>query len=699
MMLKKKKLPYYFLLFLLTTGASLILGLLSFGGMYVLFPLLPLAIASFALSVSYEGEIYLQNIKGALSKLFKPFHAQRQLAKQFLLENFPKQLNDETPQFFKDYAKQLRLYKAYENKYLTKECLKRKQQIAKTIFDMEKWFALELFTKGKSQQSQYQKDLQNWLQNEENVAKKENLTKELIKQKRVSVAVKIFSILSASFMSLGTTYLLVEVFSAIPILAAMSFAAWPIIIVPMAIIAGTAYGLLTYNAVTDMINNRTLQNWYNSLKNDFEKDGITIKNIFQAITAVALLSLAVALTVCTMGTWWTVAKESRPLFNWMKKMPGFIMGIYNPAVAGISALIFNLQNTSESMDLLKGIPDIFRDLYKGFIASINFLKTKENILQILNPFRIILKLTITPLRILLFLGHLISIGVTSDRVPGISQVFTALLGIISEGFEDLHYFFEHSHSDEKEDKNELVQKFDEDFNDLNYFNEIHVDCHHNESEPEQQTKLSKLLEERRNEHNHSHGLDLPTQVLKLIFAPLYFLAATWDWLSSKNNTDGKTNLTFKQALNKQWHGNIEQTINITHEPKLSREWQKEHTKFHIEKFKAKHLNLNNIWIRKDIAKEKIKGLDEIATHIDNLNKPNPSAQSISEENEPTSKKLDEQAHNETHLNDISSFLTQAKTNEVFQKPRLFGLFGLFKPETQEFVENKFDRVISNKYSG
>ena len=48
------------------------------------------------------------------------------------------------------------------------------------------------------------------------------------------------SILSALFMGLGSTYLLVNAFSAIPIIAAIPFTIWPLFIVPMAGIAGAA---------------------------------------------------------------------------------------------------------------------------------------------------------------------------------------------------------------------------------------------------------------------------------------------------------------------------------------------------------------------------------------------------------------------------------------------------------------------------
>ena len=61
-----KKTLRYLAWALLTLGASLILGFLSFSGLWVLLPSLPWAFTAMALAVSYEGEIYLQNI------LFQP---------------------------------------------------------------------------------------------------------------------------------------------------------------------------------------------------------------------------------------------------------------------------------------------------------------------------------------------------------------------------------------------------------------------------------------------------------------------------------------------------------------------------------------------------------------------------------------------------------------------------------------------------
>lgn len=97
-----KKIPYNLALILLTAGASIILGFLSFSGMYALYPLLGLAFATFALSVAYEGEIYLQNIKGALTKLFKSDYLEHRMAKEYLLDHFPDNTEEEEcPQFSK----------------------------------------------------------------------------------------------------------------------------------------------------------------------------------------------------------------------------------------------------------------------------------------------------------------------------------------------------------------------------------------------------------------------------------------------------------------------------------------------------------------------------------------------------------------------------------------------------------------------
>jgi hypothetical protein len=654
--IKLKRIPYNLALILLTAGASLILGLLSFGGMYVLAPTLPvvlaafivpLAFAAFILSVAYEGEIYLQNIKGALAKLFKKSYIEQHLTREYLLQNLPEDNDEECPQFFKDYKAQLRLLTLFGHKTLDKESKFRKKKVEKTLSDMEQWFAKQLFKSAKQpedEQTAYAKELQKWLALHEQNQWQERLKK----RTNQFIGVKVFSALAALFMGFGSIYLMAEVFPVIPFLAIIPFAFWPVLIVPMALVAGTAYGLLTYNAITDLINNDTILRWYHKLRDDLSK-GFTARNLFMTVTAVFLAALAIALTVCTAGTWWTIASNvnAQPLFEWMKKIPSFIMGVINPIITGLSAISFNLQNTAESLEMvdeaLKSKQNIFQKMYHSVVDGFKAVRESENWLQIANPFRLVLKLSITPLRILLFLGHLVSVALTSDRMPGVPQIFAALVAIISEGFEDAHYFAGHEH----------------------------------EQESEQEHDSKALLKDRiENASGHGHSLDIPTWLLKTIATPLYALAAAWDSLTSKLNPNKtpsgehtecsdhsapRRHLTLGEAWNKQRGIIQEERVELPAEArKPSPLWQKEHVLSLIE---HKESHLADATFNSQIAQDKVKQLALLKTAV----------------------------RTTSSITAVTERLQTEKQNPVYNQHRLFALQS-DKTETQEFIEQLPERV-------
>lgn len=616
-----KKIPRNLLLLLLTIGASLILGFLSFGGMFALWPILPLAFAAFGLSVAYEGEIYLQNIKGAFNKLFKRDYLKHQLANKYLHEHLcalsatpespatpdaarvdgsseegasliqPTTAPEENAkysnaQFFIEYNKQADLLRDFGHKHLSKASRLRKKQIEKTMRDMEKWFASKLFSNKApgSTGTPIEVELLAAL----NAEKREEYKALLTKRSRTFQGVKAFSALAGAFMSLGTTYLLVEAFSIIPFFAALPFAMLPMFIVPMALIAGAAYGFLTYNAVTDMISNDTLRKWFFKIGKDLREH--PVRGSIMAVAAIILVGLAVALTICTAGTWWTIAQETRPLFTWMSRMPGFIMGIINPIITGLSAVVFNLQNSSETLELADNVA---RRISTPTVATAGLehptsptLLERENRWQIGNPFRLLLKITVMPLRVLLFIGHLISIGVTADRVPGMSEVLSALLGIISEGFEDFHYFFGHDH------KHGPVSK---------------------------EAMLKERLE---GGHGHNHDVDLPTRALKLIFSPIYLLAAIWDWVASLKNDGSRKILSFDQAWNKQMGIHEEEEVPVRADAERpSAAWQVEHTVYRIKRYQEKH----TAYVGRSVAKAKDSELTTLAEEIQSLVAPSATA--------------------------------------------------------------------------
>ena len=259
--------------------------------------------------------------------------------------------------------------------------------------------------------------------------------------------------------------------------------------------------------------------------------------------------------------------------------------------------------------------------------------------QILNPFRLILKITIMPLRILLFLGHLIGIGVTADRVPGVPQLLSTLLGIISEGFEDLHYFAGHAHEH----------------------------THHHEQEApvkrlptsdERSEHLNALLKKRLGkEHGHHHNLDLPTRLLTFLFTPMYGLAALWDWAASQSNP--KHVLSLKDAWNKQRGHKVKAFAHSQRSLALSTvvgsKWQKEHAVYCLERFKTKDKGL----MGRTLTRQKREALTELQYAI---------------------KQTDQS---------LVSLLEEAKTNKLYQTHRFFPIG---KTATTAFLEQLPQRI-------
>lgn len=652
MALKLRKTPYYTILSLLTLGASTILGFLCFGGMYTLWPVLPLAATALVLSVVYEGEIYYQNIKGSLKKLTKVNFNEREVTNEYLLKHFPDDLAAANcPSFFKDYALQLAIVHKYSHKRLDKASAARKQQAEKKLRDMEKWFSEQLLARkaGKAAETPYEKEMAEWFSQQKDL--NTEIDAALYKRRVTSWIAKGFSVLAGLFMTAGTTYLLVGTFTVLPMLA-IPQVLLPAIVLPLAIIAGAAYAMLIYNAITDMIANDTIRKGIKKIVDDW-KSGDFAKRahaIFMGITLTLLAGLAVVLTICTAGTWWTIAKTAQPLFAWMSQMPSFIMGVINPIVVGIASIIFNIQNTfttaamiDQSLRPSEAVQDhqhkkkeslgFFARIGQYFTKKFNKLRAEQNWLQILNLPRILLRLVMIPLRIILFVGHIASMGVGDDRVPGIPAIVSAILSTISEIFEDGHYFMH-----------------------------IAGSHHHHHSH-----KTKDMLNERLNkEHSHNHDVDLPTRFLNLVFSPVFLLAASWNYLASQLNSDQKHVLDFNTAWEQQWGLKPEKSVQHKTTQSTSDAWRREQAVYRIDRFRTKHLQ--SALLNKDIALAKDLALSDLQAEL---------------------KKMDA---SEIATN-LSTTLTNAqdKNKEVFAAQRFF-VQASKQTATQEFLATLTSRL-------
>lgn len=476
-----------FSVYLLTGGASLYLGLLSLGGMYALVPLVPLAVLSFVLSVAYEGEIYLQNLNQAVKKLLKSDSLKRAMTKtylKYLFDAHPDLLRSQqdSPRFFHDYLELL------QSSHHSKRAKKR-------LKDLEKMFAELVFENGEDDPPLYQKELRDWLNQRSDDLKPEAWRAYKEKQATLQSMIALpLSILAGIFSALGTTFLLFETITIVPVLAAISLNVWYVAVPPLALAAGVAYGLLTYNCTTDFMMNNPFSNWFGKIKRMWNENH-TIEAVVMGVAFTVLCGLAGALTICTGGTWLTIVDENSSIYRFITALPKWVMGLMNPIVITLSSLAFNLQNTSASLSLFKSFfmaPLVaIGALYQGIAKQVQAAWARESWLQFLNPFRFLYQCLFQPLRLVLFLGHLISIGVTSDRVPGLSKLFSAFLGFLAELGEDTHYFFGHEcggagHS------------------------------------------IEETLEEHLEGDGHQHNLDLPTRFLEITLTPLDLLRHLWN---------------------------------------------------------------------------------------------------------------------------------------------------------------------------
>jgi len=633
--MKMEKIIRYFFLLLFTVGASLILGLLSFAGMYVLWPFLPAAIVTFFLSVGYEGQIYFQNIKQTFKKIAKTFKTdffKNKLSNDYLRDNFPKDLDSSCPTFFHDYKKQLCLLHQFEHKELDDESKIRKRRVKKNLKDMEEWFATQLFSSKKKNglKSKYKSELHEWLNQPEQARKTQALEGELFYQPVAYIGALLFSVISALFMAAGSSYLLLAVFSSVTWLASIPLGGLPIIIVPLAILAGAAYGLLIFNAVTDMIANDTLYKWYEKICKDWN-DGHVLHSLIMGSVAAILAILAIIFTVCTAGTWWTVAQTSHPIFSWMSKMPTYVMGIITPIILGIGSIVFNWENTSETLKFIdekikqyttvENVSTLFENIGISIKNGFENLRKRENWWQIFNPFRLFLTVTMLPLRIILFIGHIISVGVSEDRPPGISMWLAAAFGTTNEMFECGHYFFGHDHDHHAhEDKHEHVHHH-ECINDSDHHHDHHHEHehehhhhhHHHHHHDHDDHDHQSLLEERLGKgHSHSHDNDVPTIILNVIFTPIHILSAAWDLLAREWEEDPKPSISFVSAFKASWGIKEEETVSPNNMTPASLEWDKEREVLAIQHIKDR---LKNVFIGDDIAKDKIQALSGLQEKV------------------------------------------------------------------------------------
>jgi hypothetical protein len=342
-------------------------------------------------------------------------------------------------------------------------------------------------------------------------------------------------------MGIGTTYLIMESIAAIPWLAALPLGLFPPMIGPLALIVGIAYGLLIYNSLTDILLDNPFKKFLERLRANSHNIDLK-KGLMLGLTLVLFL-VTVFLAICAAGTWLTVFHKTKPLFTWISHIPSVLLNVIIPVLIGISMLPFSIQSITNTLENLEGNPTVDR-----MVAALNpanwraptwrfprtfaeastavsdavwkkwvpdFLGvTKEEFahetsMQQRNPYRIIYRLFFEPLRALIFIGHLISVGATSDQIEGVPVIVSFILNFLFECAEDWDWIWGREHVDN-----------------LN--------------------TVDLLKERAQKSDDHNHDKNIPMRILKFVFEPVLKRAAQWDNEHRCANDEDNLNMSYER---------------------------------------------------------------------------------------------------------------------------------------------------------
>ncbi|MCR9192676.1 MAG: hypothetical protein NXI01_08470 [Gammaproteobacteria bacterium] len=334
--------------------------------------------------------------------------------------------------------------------------------------------------------------------------------------------------LIAATMALGTIYLIVQAVAAIPAFAALSLGLYPITMAMVSIIAGTAYGLMIFSSLYAMLSDNPFMKFYENVRQGYQRDmSLKTKIIFGA--TVFLGFLTTFLSLCSSLTWLSIFNQTKPVFKVITFIPKVLLNMIIPVFIGLSILPFSIQSISNTLGSLEEHPwfeqlittftgrDVActgRDIAWHFprsLAELNRLLwdkwvpkflgiSQEEFLaerwqQQVNPWRIFIRLLYEPLKTIIFVGHLLSVGVTADQLDMLPQWLATLLYVwpntVLELFEDWDYLYGGGH----------LEKHD---------------------------TVSLLKDHFQASGGHNHDDNITTRLLNLLFDPIFKWAARWD---------------------------------------------------------------------------------------------------------------------------------------------------------------------------
>jgi hypothetical protein len=571
MRLKKTKALRYVIATFLTMGTVLSVGFLSFSGLWIIYPYVIPAILAFFLSGVIEGKVFGTAIFKGLARL------------KLLTANAPKHLliielnklisykekknenwAEEQGGFLKNYWQQRKKYKS----------LKKDTRADKNALKNAKKELDELKDSFYRQVSQSKDEANDNSGLSINTGLK-NISKVLLKSAQHSVWVLRFfwivSILMGIVAGFVTAFAVNEAIT-MGLALSLSATALSAIIWPVAFFAAIGATFLLYYIITDIVKNDTVEKAFSKVCELFKRKvdenkkeplaGYVIRLIALSLVAVGITAVTVFATAASAGTCWIMVRQGINLL--IPKLPAFIAYCASAILIPIgftTDLIYGFSTTLLTIDNCKGMFVTFFGFIKHPMKkSRDFIKEKlkgvedESWGQFFNPFRIMAKLIISPLQAFVFIGHLISIGLTADRFLSFPPPLVAGVCAVSEGLQDLSFFTteedDHNHEgDDGHDHGNLLQlPLQVILSPLLLTVGMHY-CLFNKCTAGNKLSFFEAI-------TQSFGLPL----LNIVFFPLLLPSAVWHWLFKKVSDDLSFYGSVKKTFDVHTHsGHLEQS--------------------------------------------------------------------------------------------------------------------------------------------
>lgn len=449
----------YTLTILFSVGAIALLGILSYTGMLYLTGSVAASLLSAGLAIIIEGEIFKRNILSGVGKFLELGHyIERDSYCKQLKELSDK--NHEDSSLLKDYH-DLRKYKKKleHKKRLSDDQQKELERCDARLAEIENFF-IRYINNELDPNNRTEQNLKARL--DQRIPNKNDLYNTL--RSNINWE-QLWLWLSTPFtVGGGIMAMLVAVAQLPEAFVALNFAVTPalttLIIWPLAILGGLGLMFITYNTFVEVIHNKKwIKHWEAFKETIKHSNGWMIA--FHIITMLSITGLAIFATIATASTWWYAAQTGITLLPFLSTLTVRIQTIIISVGATLFALgqvVFEYVNSLESHATMtrgqspKGLTTDQQDSINSLSSFRKFytipvimaqndydIWVQKSLGERLNIFSWIITIIEIPFRFVIFIGHLISIGVTGDRLGNIHPAVTSTVGALQEAMTDLHY--------------------------------------------------------------------------------------------------------------------------------------------------------------------------------------------------------------------------------------------------------------------